>query len=241
MYQARLHAFILLVCAMATSHAQSVSTGSITGRVISEDGRSIRAVVSLQPAVAPGYPFPTRRTFTKLDGSFTFAKLPATAYKICAQIPASEAQQPSVTPFLDTCAWGSTHPQVPVAAGVHVTGLVLTAPKGAWLKLRIADPDKVLPAVAANGPLALEPAIQFVVKGSDNPEHRARFVSADGAGRNYQMVVPVNAALKLSLTSSAGKLSDQNGSAIKATDALPVQAVSAAQPSQLTFTIHKSN
>ena len=156
-----------------------LSTGSIAGRVISEDGQSLRAVVSLQPASAPGYPFPTRRTFTKLDGSFSFAKLPATAYKICAQIPTSEAQQPSLTPFLDTCAWGSTHPQVPVAAGGHVTSLVLTAPKGAWLKLRIVDPDKVLPAVAASGPLALEPAIQFIVRGSDNRDHRARFVSAE--------------------------------------------------------------
>lgn len=234
-------AICLFLTAIQAGLAQTAVTSSIAGRMLSEDGRTVRGIVSLQFAAARGFPSPTRRNLTGPDGSFSFAKLPAGTYSICAQILDLEAQQPAVTPFLDTCSWGSVHPLITVAAGDHITGLAMTAPKGTWLKIRVADPDKVLPQVAAVGVTPLEPAMQVIVKGADHLNHRARFVSADSGGRNYQMVVPVGAALQLSLASSVGSLFDQTGAVLKATDAVPVQAATGIPLSSMTFTIHKAN
>ena len=50
----------------------------------------------------------------------------------------------------------------------------------------------------------------------------------------------MNIVLKLSLTSSSGKLFEQNGSAVNTSDTLPLLAASGAQSGQMTFTIHKS-
>ena len=234
------YTFILLIVLAQAGLAQTAATASVTGRVISEDGRALRAIVSLEFSTGRGFPSPTRRTFTGLDGSFSFTKLPPSTYLICAQVPDSEALQPAITPFLDTCSWGSAHPPITLAAGNQVTGLALTAPKGTWLKIRVADPDKVLPQVATAGPAPLDRAVQIIVRGADLKNHRPRFISSDGGGRNYQMVVPIGPALQLSLTSTAGSFYDQTGAALKPTDPIPIQAAVGNVLSTMTFTLHRA-
>jgi hypothetical protein len=96
-------------CCVATSlllvqgaFAQSLGTGSISGYVLSEEGRTVRASVTLSFAAARGYPSPPRRVFTGTNGAFTFSRLPAGRYVLCAQafpgqaFPGQATQPPSV-------------------------------------------------------------------------------------------------------------------------------------------------
>jgi hypothetical protein len=141
----------LLVAALAMTQAalaQTSATGSISGHVLSEEGGALAATVTLSFADSRGYPAPPRRVFTAADGSFTFSRLPAAKYVLCAQVMPSESTPPN-SPFVDTCVWGSGHPAITLAAGQQAAGIVFTAPKGAWLKVHVADPDQVLPAAAS--------------------------------------------------------------------------------------------
>jgi hypothetical protein len=82
--------------------SQSLGTGSISGYVLSEEGRTVRASVTLSFAAARGYPSPPRRMFTGTNGAFTFSRLPAGRYVLCAQVAASEPA-PANSPYVDTC------------------------------------------------------------------------------------------------------------------------------------------
>jgi len=147
-------AALVLVCA---AMAQPPAAGAISGRVLSEQGQTLRATVTLSFSTARGYPAPPWRTLTGTNGTFTFSRLPAGRYVLCAQVAASEAA-PVNSPYVDTCVWPLGQTPITVAAGQQVAGTVFTAPKGALLKLQVADPDHVLPQPAAKGPAPLEPA-----------------------------------------------------------------------------------
>src|SRR5664280_2321527 len=144
-----------LALAQAALAQTPAPTASISGRVLSEEGRTLRATVTLSFASARGYPAPPWRTLTGTNGAFTFSRLPAGKYVLCAQIAASEAA-PANSPYVDTCVWGSGQTPIALAAGQQVAGVVFTAPKGTWLQVRVTDPEHVLPqAVAGKGPALL--------------------------------------------------------------------------------------
>jgi len=214
------------------------TTGSISGRVVTETGYTVRAIVTLQPAVALGYPSGRlHRAFAASNGTFAFGAVPPGKYTICTQIPASEAPKSSA-PFLDTCEWGSSSSPVQVGAGKQANGVNLTAPKGTLLQIQVVDPDHVLPApTSANGPAALEPQLVLILRGPDRRIHHAGFVSQNAAGRNYQAVIPSSTALKITVASSVANVFDQNGN--KITGELPTQAAAGSATSALTFTLHR--
>jgi hypothetical protein len=220
--------------------AQSVGTGSISGYVLSEEGRTVRAAVTLSFAAARGYPSPPRRVFTGTNGAFTFSRLPAGRYALCAQVAASEPA-PANSPYVDTCVWPSGQTPITLTAGQQVGGIVFTAPKGTWLQVRVADPDHVLPqAVAGKGPALLEPELQVMLKGPDGLYRHARFLSSDSGGRNYRMAIPLKTALGLKVASSVGSVSDQAGSQVMSADEHAVQSVTPADLGLVTYTLHKS-
>lgn len=232
---------ILLVTCVTVKMAAAQSlppTASLSGRVLSEEGRTLRATVTLNLAAARGYPAPPRRVRTDAYGNFAFSKLPAGAYKLCAQIDASEAA-PANSPYVDTCVWPSAQTPVTVAAGQQVAGIVFTAPKGALLKLHVADPDHVLPATAAKAPAPLEPELQFILKGPDGLYHHARYLTTDGSGRHYQIAVPLKTDISLRVASTAADVFDQTGNQKKDKDEIGVQPATAADLSDLHFTLHK--
>ncbi|HLH18211.1 MAG TPA: carboxypeptidase-like regulatory domain-containing protein [Bryobacteraceae bacterium] len=226
---------LVLPCA---SLSQTPPTASLSGHILAEDGRTLRAAVTLSFAGPRGFPSPPRRVFTGTNGAFTFSKLPAAKYVLCAQVSAAEPA-PANSPWVDTCVWGSPQAPITLAAGQQLAGIVFTAPKGAWLQVRVVDPEHVLPQVAAKGPALLEPQLQLVLQGPDKLLRHARFVSADGAGRNYQVAIPLKTALNLQVASSVADVFDQNGKAIKATDQAPFQPNTPGELAPLTFTIHK--
>ncbi len=218
--------------------AQPPSAASLSGHVLSEEGRPLRAAVTLSFAGPRGFPSPPRRVFTGTNGAFTFSRLPAGKYVLCAQVSAAEPA-PANSPWVDTCVWGSAQPPITLATGQQLAGIVFTAPKGAWLQMRVIDPDHVLPPIAAKGPALLEPQLQLVLQGPDRVSRHARFVSADGAGRNYQVAIPLKTALGLQVASSVADVFDQNGKGVKATDQTPFQPSSPGELAPVVFTVHK--
>jgi hypothetical protein len=228
----------LLVCVCAT-FAQSTGTGSISGHVLSEDGHALHASVTLSFAAARGYPAPPRRVLTDANGAFTFSKLPASKYGLCAQVAASEPA-PASSPYVDTCVWGSGQSPITVAAGQQVGGIVFTAPKGTWLQVRVVDPEHVLPqAAAGKGPALLEPELQVMLKGPDGLYRHARFLSSDSSGRNYRMAIPLKTPVGLEVASSVANVFDQAGNQVKNGDEHGIQPATPADLGTITYTLHK--
>ena len=211
---------------------------SLSGHILSPDGRTLRAAVSLSWSGPRGFPSPQRRVFTGANGAFTFSRLPAGKYVLCAQVSAAEAA-PANSPYVDTCVWPTGQAPIALAAGQQLAGIVFTAPQGAWLQVRVADPDHVLPAAAAKAPTLLEPQLQLVLQGPDKLFRHARFVSADAAGRTYRVSVPLKTPLGLQISSSIADVSDQAGEAVKATDQAPLQPATPADLAPVTFVVHK--
>ena len=226
-----------LLCARPAL-AQTSGTASLSGRILSEDGRTLRATVTLSFAGARGFPAPPRRALTDTNGAFTFARLPVGKYALCAQVSAAETA-PANSPYVDTCAWGLGQDPITLANGQQLTGVVFTAPKGAWLQIRVADPDHVLPQPSAKGPSPLEPELQLTLKGPDGLYRQARFVSSDSAGRNYQLAVPLKTAVALNITSSVASVFAAGGNPLHATDQVDFQPATPAALSPVTFTLHK--
>jgi hypothetical protein len=219
--------------------AQSADTGAISGRVLSEQGHTLRASVTLSFASARGYPAPPRRVLTGSNGAFTFSRLPAGKYVLCAQVAASEPA-PANSPYVDTCVWPPGQTPITLAAGQQIAGVVFTAPKGTWLQVRVADPDHVLPQASAKGPALLEPELQLVLKGPDGLYRHARFLSSDSGGRNYQLAIPLKTALGLKIASSVANVFDQTGSQVKNGDEHGIQSATPADLGPVTYTLHKS-
>lgn len=227
----------LLVCSQAA--AQAPDTASISGHLLSEDGRTLRASVTLSFAKPRGFPSPPRRTFTGTDGAFTFPRLPAGSYTLCVQVSPSEPA-PANSPFVDTCVWPSPQTPIALSAGQQLAGIVFTAPKGAWLQIHVADPDHVLPqAVPAKGPPLLEPKLQLILKGPDGLYRHARLTSIDSTGRNYQAAIPLKTVLALKITSSVANPFDQGGNQLSTNDTVAFQPSTPANLNPVTFTIHR--
>jgi len=218
--------------------AQTSVSASISGRVLAEDGHAVRATVTLSFSGPRGYPAPPRRVTTDATGTFTFARLDAGSYSLCAQVAASEPAPPN-SPYVDTCVWGSGQPPIKVAAGQQVTGAMFTAPKGAWLKVHVNDPDQVLPQASTKGPAPLEPELQLILKGPDGLFHHGQFVSHDASGRNYQVIVPLKTAFTVRVASSVANVFDQNGKQQKQSDEAGFQPATPSDLNPINFTLHR--
>ena len=233
---------LLIATMLALAHAvlaqTPAPTGTISGRVLSEEGRALRATVTLSFATARGYPAPPWRTLTGSNGTFTFSRLPAGRYVLCAQVAGSEAA-PANSPYVDTCVWPSGQTPMTLAAGQQVAGVVFTAPKGAWLNVRVADPDRVLPQVLSRAPAPLEPELQLMLRGPDGLYRHARYVSTDSGGRTYQIAIPVKTAVGVKIASTIANVFGQAGNQIQEKDEVGFQPATPADLNPVTFTLHR--
>jgi len=237
----RFLALILILAALVPDGAiaQSSAAGSISGRILSEEDRALHATLTLSFAAARGYPAPPRRVLTGTNGTFTFSRLPAGKYALCAQVAVLESS-PANCPYVDTCAWGSGQSPIDLAAGQQLAGIVFTAPKGAWLNVRVADPDHVLPqAVPTKGPAGMGPELQLILKGPDGLYRHARFASQDNGGRDYQVAIPLKTAIGIKITSTVANPFDQSGNQIQEKDEVGVQPATPAELGPVSFTLHR--
>ena len=83
-----------------------------------DSGRTLDATVTLSFADPRGHPAPPRRVATGSNGSFSFSRLPAARYVLCAQVADADTP-PADAPLVDTCVWPTTQPPIIVGAGIQ--------------------------------------------------------------------------------------------------------------------------
>jgi hypothetical protein len=154
------------------------------------------------------------------------------------QVAPSEVA-PANSPYVDTCVWGSGQAPLTLAAGQQIAGLVFTAPKGALLKLRVVDPEHLLPQSASKGPAHLEPELQLILRGPDGLYRHARFVSNDQGGRTYHVEVPLKTAVGVKIASTVANVFDERGTQVHEKDEVGFQPATPAELNPITFTLHR--
>jgi hypothetical protein len=150
------------------------------------------AVVSLQPA-EPGILI-TRNLMARTDerGGFAIAEVPDGKYRVCVPFAA--------VAVLDPCLWGGFPVGVEVKAGVADSGrLRVVVAEGAELSVQVADPGGAL--AGANEAALKRPALELFLYRPGMPLLPMRLASAAGAAREYRLVVPVETALTLTVSS----------------------------------------
>ena len=216
------HLPILPLAILITGSAfGQAALGTMQGMVRTENGTPIpSAVVSYvrltrltgpaaQARPATGEAVVRSSIASNTLGGFDVPNLPSGDYLLCAEVP-SEA-------YLNPCKW-SVSPKVHVASG-EVQRPAVVLQKGVFLKVRVNDPQRLLPPVK-NDPSRAANLIIGVVFGN-GAFLAAELARADGTGRDYRIAIPAGAPLKLwvfsrhvTLTDSAGAPVDNSGGRI---------------------------
>jgi len=207
---------MMLVVGAPTLLAQTGS-GSISGKVLTEDGSpvaNVQVTASLAlpgTTTAPASPLGPRATVlgpraaradTAQDGSFQLSGLPAGSVVLCAAT--------RTFGLLDPCHWAAQPPTITLAAGQSVTGFKLTLAAGSLLQVRLDDQGKLLKK-QAQGHL---PLVMFSVVTPQRVPFTVPLVNEDDKGRNYQMAVPYDTAMTLAVISPDLELADDRGASL---------------------------
>ena len=220
------HPILVLIYTWAVPYA--VLADSISGTVNGSDGSIITsglvtayqtmAATSLRPRSTP------TSALVLPDGTFQFGALAEGTYTVCARAP--------LTAWLGSCEWGSPGSTVSLmqTKPSAVVRIVLT--RGALIAVRVSDPTGLLTANEAKTP----GGHLLVGVGMDSLVFlNAAIVSQDSAGRTYQVVVPFDRAVRISVASAFFGLSDVTGKALpKFGNVIPV-LVPSGQPPPTVF------
>ncbi|MCW5982620.1 MAG: hypothetical protein KIT09_31320 [Bryobacteraceae bacterium] len=184
------------------------------GLVSSDDGQALEGVVLRYrrvPRIAsisgrfelvPGEDVVDGATASDARGTFTVSNLPAGDYVVCAEVPSA--------PYLDPCKW-SASPMLTLSAGAVGRPAVVLR-RGVFLRVRVNDPEGLLPAVKP-GPMKAGNLI-IGVRFGNGAFHGANITYVDGSGRDYAMVIPAGEPLFLWVFSRHVKLTDSDRSPV---------------------------
>jgi len=226
---------LLMFVSAAACYAQQLTndlSGSISGIVRGEDGTPIAGVsMSLHLASPPptgklrNFPSPVK---SGADGSFSFGSLHAGPYRICAQAPG--------TVWLNPCEWGLQLPAAALSAAQKSATLAVTMKKGVALPIRVDDPSQLLSNHEGKTPGA---HLLIGVASDAQVFHHATLVSTDSAGRNYEIVIPFGAPLKLVVNGGFFLLGDTLGQALTRTSStlISVNVPAGQQPSAIRLAV----
>jgi hypothetical protein len=180
--------------------------------------------VGRQAVPAPGEAVVHSVASADANGASALPGLPAGNYVLCGWVPSR--------PYLDPCKWG-VMPQMKISPNA-VSSTTLVLRKGALLKVRINDPQRLIPQTK-DGPLG-GPFIVGVKFG------RGAFIGAentglDPAGRDYQMAIPVGQQLYLWIFSHRFSLTDAANKAVDVSGVPAAFQASATADQVFTFTV----
>jgi hypothetical protein len=159
-------------------------------------------------------------------GRFTIDGLTGGPYILCVNAYSSA--------LLDPCAWGDAPPLVRVAPGQTSSEIEITVQEGTMLKVRLEDPNRLV-----RTPMRSQATADLLI-GVWTKEgffHPARLRSSDSKGHNYEIVVPNERDLKLSLNGQRLALFDDRGAAFDRTAAVPLRMRLGQAPPALRFTV----
>jgi len=208
---------------------QSAATATVSGRVVSETGLPLHALISAESSTKGA----TIHLAAGMDGSFAFPALSAGKWSLCVAVPAEQSAKQN-QPFLNGCFWGSPEAVVQLVAGKNVSGLQLIAQTGVVQQVRINDPQAILAAAAPGAP-ALDKQLQVFFRASDRIPRLPALTSQDAQGRTYSLTIPHDTPLTLQATLQQGKVVNSAGNAVSGE--IPVQVAAGVQPAPITLTV----
>ncbi|MCC6389659.1 MAG: hypothetical protein IT167_03570 [Bryobacterales bacterium] len=193
------------------------TSGAITGAVSSEDG-SLPAGLAVvlhkipeyvdvsktgisQPRVVLSSIRPAQVLGVSSTGSFSASGVPSGHYKLCAAPPDG---------YLDTCLW-SGPVDVILAPGSSSAGGNLRLRRGAVVRIRLNDPQSLLPAVQT---AYVEKGVVAGVMTATGAFRPARVRSRDAKGTDLVMTVPYNTPLRLWISPRQVSVRAPNGTTL---------------------------
>lgn len=211
---------------VAQAQSSSAVAGQIQGKVVLEAGGS-----ALSGATVTAYriaPAPAVRvsTSTGSDGSFTVAGLAPGRYGICVKHPSGT--------LIDPCQWPYIQRPLSVTNGGTSGGVVIRMKKASALNVRVNDTGQFL---ARKSSEAFPPHVlvgAFDMRGAFHP---ALQTGKDSSGVSYQLSIPVDFPIRLTVGSPKVKLEDAQHAPVplKGHSEIVVQPSSQSQQRSFTF------
>jgi hypothetical protein len=169
---------------------------------------------------------------TAADGSFTFPNLKTGMYAICA-VPTAKTG----APFIDSCLWQDRNSlQVPLTPGENQQGIIVPVRHGHPLKVRVNDPNALLPA-----PIGATAANHLAIHviGPSGLAQPVLIAAQDAKGRDHMLVVPYDTPLKLLVHSTTFVLKDATGNDLAETTTTSFTATQAGPPPLFVFNVDR--
>lgn len=221
---------LIMAClgaACLSSPARSQTTGVISGRALTIDGRPVRGFIVLQPQPVLGSHArlaPPQRAFSDAKGAFQFVSLAAGKYALCASpLPNQGRNRQEV--LVDGCEWRQLQP-VTLAAGQTLSSITLTVAAGRLFQVHVNDPGHSLAqngrAPSETSPAAPDPQLVVLLKGQDRLLHHVPATARTFAGRDHSLIVPNGVAFSVIVRSKEFRVLDDAGKPF--TGELPVAA-----------------
>ena len=155
------------------------------------------------------------------------AKLPAGPYLLCAQIP-SMLVGPKDDPFIDSCASPDISSPIALVQAQTRTGVIVRAKRGYFLKVRVNDPGKLLPAPnTKDGGNAL----RISLVNAAGLHQSIPITAQDPGGRTHGIVIPYGSPHSLFIQGAGFALQDSAGRGLDGVTPVSVTA-SPGGPSQ---------
>jgi hypothetical protein len=174
---------------------------------------------------APGEAMFYGETAVDESGNLTVSGLPAGSYSLCARVPSSA--------YFDPCLW--QQPLVVAISANTTTAQALVLNRGVSVKIRLNDPNGLLPQVVDG--VWTPHKISVGVVYAHGAYQAAPNTGVDAAGRDYQLTVPAGVPFTLRLFSHDIALADQSGTALDMSGSkIPFQGVTG-QDQAFTFSV----
>jgi hypothetical protein len=160
------------------------------------------------------------------DGSFEVDGLPVGQYAICVKDPAARV--------IDPCLWTDSRTTVNVIAGSLTGGLIVRVKKASAIAVRVNDTAQALVQKAGE---AYPPHVLVAAFDLRGGLHPAFETQKDATGISYQLPIPVDSPVRLTVYSAQVKLATAQNASVppQGYSTTLVQPSTQAQTNSLTF------
>jgi hypothetical protein len=198
------------------------NSGTVTTAPIS--GASAAAGASTAPGASSAA---TTATATPAnDGSFSVASLAVGQFAICVKDPSGAV--------IDPCLWTDSRTTVNIVAGNMTSGLVVRVKKASAVSVRVNDTAQ---ALAQKSTDAYPPHVLVGAFDARGGFHPAQEVQKDSTGISYQLPIPVDSPVRVTIYSAQVQLATSSNVSLPAQgySMTFVQPSSQSQTNSFTF------
>lgn len=222
--------FGLLYWVPLTAQVKSLG-GVISGTVSTEKGSLVPAAIVhlIQVTTGPQQPLlKPQSVVSGKEGGFFFSSLTPGKYRVCVKLASST--------LLDPCDWETKQVLYALNTGQFLGGLKLVMKQGALLPIRLDDPGNTIIAneSKANGSHVLIGV--SMANGMFMPASQLSD-SKTAAGREFQVLIPLDTDVKLVVASKTFQVADPTGKPMRDGQPSGAAANAATTPSASNGTI----